>query len=519
MAKQDAGSYYRYCPSEGRIKLSDAVCFGRRRANYPKCRGCQFNDEEKAGGSSAQPQGVSDMISTVFKAYDVRATWPDPLNEELAWRIGHATAQFLRSSLTGYARSDPDVNTILVGRDMRTSSPSLSAALIEGIRSTGTGVIDIGMIDTSQIYFALNHLKCCGGVQTTASHNPAHYNGFKVCGLGGKPIGQNTGLQEIQRIAAAIHPHDTRAEGPIKAVDLSDEYKAFVRGVLKALPRPLKVVADASNGMAGPWFEKIYGDVPNLSLTVLNAETTGEFVHEPNPLIDANLVQLQQAVRKQKADLGVCFDGDADRLMFVNEKAAIIRCDIMTALLASVFLEKSPGSTIVYDLRSSRVVKEEIEKAGGVPRRERVGHVFMKKSLADAKGIFGGELSGHFYFQENWYCDSGMLIFAHVVNLLAGQSKPISALIQPLLRYATSGERNFKNPDKDGTIRALAETHADAEVDFLDGVTVQYEDWWFNVRPSNTEPLLRLNVEADTPALMDAKLAELTPLLGEPVAH
>jgi phosphomannomutase len=315
-----------------------------------------------------------------------------------------------------------------------------------------------------------------------------------------------------------MHRHETGQAGPLRSVDLTQEYKTFVRGFLKPV-RKLKVVVDASNGMAGKWFPILFADVDKLQAILLNPETTGEFVHDPNPLIDANLAQLQKEVRSQDADLGICFDGDADRCMFVDDKAQIVRCDLVTALLARVFLRQHPGSTIVYDLRSSRVVPEEIEAAGGVPRRERVGHAFMKKALADSKALFGGELSGHFYFRDNWYCDSGALVFICMLNVLTEQRKSLAKLIKPLQRYASSGERNFKNEDKEGTIHALAERYGDGRVDFLDGVTVDYDDWWFNVRPSNTEPLLRLNVEAKTNQLLQQKLKELTKQLGEPVTH
>ncbi|MFQ6048013.1 MAG: phosphomannomutase/phosphoglucomutase, partial [Phycisphaerae bacterium] len=330
--------------------------------------------------------------------------------------------------------------------------------------------------------------------------------------------GQDTGLQEIRRIALAVHRHETTTPGSLRQVDLSAEYKGFIRQFLHPL-RKIKVVVDASNGMAGKWFDILFGDAENLRAVVLNCETTGQFVHDPNPLIDANLAQLQEAVRRRKVDFGVCFDGDADRCMFVDEQGQIVRCDLITALLARAFLRAHPGSTIVYDLRSSRVVPEEIKQAGGIPRRERVGHAFMKQALADSKGVFGGELSGHFYFRDNWYCDSGMLAFVHMVNLLSHEQKPLSRLIKPLQRYVASGERNFENDDKDGTIERLAERYQDGQLDFLDGITVNYDDWWFNVRPSNTEPLLRLNLEARTVRLLKKKLAEVSSLLGKPVSH
>jgi phosphomannomutase len=279
------------------------------------------------------------------------------------------------------------------------------------------------------------------------------------------------------------------------------------------------VVVDASNGTAGRWFPILFNGVPNLAVLPLNFEHDGEFVHPPNPLVPANLDQLRAAVRDQKADFGACFDGDADRCVFVDGHADIVRTDRVTALLASDYLREKPGSTVVYDLRSSRIVPEIISRAGGIPRRERVGHVFMKRALSEASGVFGGELSGHFYFRDFFYCDSGFLAFIAVLNVLTRTGQPLSALMEPLNIYASSGERNFENEDKEGTFQQIAEKYRDAEIDHLDGVTVQYPDWWFNVRASNTEPLLRLNMEAGNPELLQQKLDELTPLLGKGVAH
>jgi phosphomannomutase len=524
---QQTEKYYRHCPGEERIRISDAVCSGRRRANFAKCKACPFNDDRRGqndvevvvrrrSGVEAQRDASDGSISKVFKAYDVRATYPDPLNEEVAWRVGYATSQFLRGQLSGVDRADRQANTLLVGRDMRPSSQSLQKAFIEGALAAGADVIDIGMVDTPQIYFAVNHLTSCGGVQTTASHNPAEYNGFKVTGQKGKAIGQDTGLEEIKRLAMSAPRQGGSQRGQLRRQDLSGPYKAFVRQFLKA-SRPMRVAVDASNGMAGKWFPILFGDVPGLHINQRNFDTldkTGRFAHDPDPLIEANLSRLQQAVRRHGSDFGACFDGDADRCGFVDETGRIVRSDLLTALLARHFLKDNPGATIVYDLRSSWVVKEEIERAGGVPRRQRVGHVFMKRAMADSGGLFGGELSGHFYFRDNFYCDSGVLAFVAVMNLLAEAGKPLSELVAPLARYANSGERNFVNNDPEATLKNLVAKYADARIDTLDGVTVQYPDWWFNVRRSNTEPLLRLNLEARTRALMDEKLAELTPLLG-----
>ena len=458
------------------------------------------------------------MIEKVFKAYDVRAIYPDPLDESIAWRIGHAAAVFFRNALSAADRIDSKRMSVVVGRDMRKSSPALAKALSDGVRSTGTRVIDVGMIDTPQIYFAVNHFHAIGGIQTTASHNPAHYNGFKLCGRRGVPVGQDTGLGEVCRIARKVNERYASEPADLIESDLTSLYKSFVRRFLKPVRR-MKVVIDASNGMAGKWAPIIFGDVPDLDLTFLNLETTGEFVHEPNPLVDANLDQLREEVRKVGADFGVCFDGDADRCVLVDENANIVRCDMITALLARWFLKRHPGTTIVYDLRSSRTLPEEIKKYGGTPRRQRVGHSFMKKALAESDGAFGGELSGHFYFKDNFYCDSGMLALAHVLNVLTEAEKPLGELVGPLMKYSASGERNFENPNKDGTIAKLAEIYDDAEIDHLDGITIQYENWWCNVRKSNTEPLLRLNLEADSPELMDEKIEEVAAHLGKPVTH
>lgn len=531
MAARGEQQYERYCPGEEHIRISEAVCVGRRKANFHKCPGCQFNDDEKGRASYNAPLNITRMRSTtltavkeefmierVFKAYDVRATVPDLLNEEVAWRIGNGTAQFLRTLLTGYDRSDDDMNTLIVGRDMRKSSPSLTRAFIEGAAATGTRIIDIGMIDTSQIYFATNHLKCCGGVQVTASHNPPNYNGFKICGPKGKPVGADTGLKEIERIAKAVSRHQGFSLEGVRTMDLSKPYRDYLRKFLVE-PRPLTIVVDASNGMAGRWFPIVFSGLPNLRVIPLNFEHDGEFVHPPNPLVEANLDQMRTAVREHKADFGACFDGDADRCIFVDETGKTVRCDLLTAMLAAEYLRGNPGAAVVYDLRSSRIVKDVVTSNGGVPKRQRVGHVFMKRAMAESNGVFGGELSGHFYFRDFWNCDSGFLALIAVLNAMTRHNQPLSALLRPYEKYSSSGERNFENPDKDGTFQKILAKYRDASIDQLDGVTVQYPTWWFNLRASNTEPLMRLNLEADTPELVEAKLAELSPMLGHPVEH
>ena len=460
------------------------------------------------------------MIEKIFKAYDVRATYPNPLNEESAWKVGHATAQFLKRSRQ--SNPVPKVkleNTIVVGRDMRPHSPDLAKALCDGIRSVGMDVIDVGMIDTSFIYFAINHLDCVGGIMTTASHNPVEYNGFKISGPKAKPIGAASGLDDIKRICSTLaRVGVTGLHGKYEQLDLWQPYRQHVLKFLD-LKRKLRVAVDGSNGMAGKMVPAVFGGVPNLEIVPMNFEITGSFVHEPNPLVEQNLAQLKQKIVEAKPDLGGCFDGDADRCIFLDENARVIGCDILTALLAEDFLarEENKGSTIVYDLRSSHVVPDVVTRAGGVPRRDRVGHAFIKKTLAETNAVFGGELSGHFYFRDNFFADSGAIAFACTLSVLSKQDKPLSELIAPLYTYSHSGELNFHVEDKDAKIRELAETYVKGKSDYLDGITVELGDWWFNVRKSNTEPLLRLNMEARTPELMREKLAELKKLLGEPI--
>jgi phosphomannomutase len=410
-------------------------------------------------------------------------------------------------------------NTVVVGRDMRPSSPDLAKALSDGLRSVGMNVIDVGMVDTSFIYFAFNHLDCVAGIMTTASHNPIQYNGFKISGPKARPIGAATGLEDIRRIASMLRIGQTGVSGKYEELDLWSDYRRHVRQFLH-LRRTLRVAIDASNGMAGKMVPAVFGDDRYLEIVPLNFEITGRFVHEPNPLVESNLDQLKSLMAETQVDLGVCFDGDADRCMFIDENRRTIGCDIITALLARDFLRDSrnKGSAIVYDLRSSKVVPEEIEQAGGVPRRERVGHAFMKKALAETGGVFGGELSGHFYFRDNFFADSGAIAFARLLSLLSSQRSPLSELTDPLGRYSQTGEINFHVEDKDAKIRELAEHYKKAAIDYLDGITIDFGDWWFNVRKSNTEPLLRLNLEANSQALTDQKFNELKKVLGEP-AH
>lgn len=479
------------------------------------------------------------MLGRIFKAYDIRGTYPDLLNDNMAWQIGHGAAKFLLASAHAAGETTPMMRNIVVGRDMRHSSPSLSRQLMQGINDQGADVIDLGLIDTSMIYFAINHLDCAGGVMVTASHNPPNYNGFKISGRKAKPIGEATGLADIRKNAAMVDKATvTKAGGRLEQRDLWPAYARHVRSFLDTGGAKLKVVIDASNGMAGTMIPRVFGKasplgpVPGLTIFELNFDNTKNvFAHEPNPLVLANLRQTQELVLREKADAGFCYDGDADRCMVVDEKGRPVGCDLLTALLAKRFLAIAPGSPVCYDLRSTKAVAEEVKKAGGRPVRCRVGHVFMKQAMAEQGACFGGELSGHFYFRDNFNADSGAIAMCSVLSILAKSGKPMSQLINPIARYEQSGEINFQIEDKDAALARIKqefgpESAYEGEIDELDGVTIDCftraggkGGWWCNVRKSNTEPLLRLNLETKDRKTMDRMLAAISPFLGKRVDH
>jgi phosphomannomutase len=447
---------------------------------------------------------------SIFKAYDIRGKVPSELDSALAGRIGYHFARLLKAQ------------KLVVGRDMRTHSPQLEAAVIEGIRDAGADVIDIGLASTPMAYFAVGSQPCDGGLVVTASHNPGEYNGMKLCRAGAAPVSGATGIQELEQLCKQELPRTAAKRGALAQLDLLDAYAAHVARFAE-LPRPIKVAIDASNGMAGYTLPPILERLKKLSVETLFMTPDGTFPnHEANPLKEQNLDPVRALVRKSKANFGVGFDGDADRCCFVDETGRTVPNDLMTALMARVQLARHPGAPIVYDLRSSWVVREEIAQAGGKPLRDRVGHSFIKATMRAQKAVFGGELSGHFYFAENYTCDSGEIAFATAASLLSRSDKPFSELVLGLRRYHSSGEINFQVSDKDALMQQIRTRYRDGRQDELDGITVEYGElgkppwWWFNVRASNTEPLLRLNLEASDAALSKAKQAELVGMLGNP---
>jgi len=468
----------RHCPGE-RAPISEAICRARQRRKYAGCAGCEFSDKDQGPREGA----MAARSARIFKAYDIRGVVPDELDERVAERIGAATARFMGA------------RRLAVSRDMRGSSVALSEALMQGIMLAGCDVADLGLASTDANYFATGFLAVDGGVQTTASHNPPEYNGFKVSRKYAVPVGRDSGLESIRNLVSGPPIRPAADRGLREAVDILPGFRDHVLSFAHDVP-PLKMVIDAGNGMAGRMLPPILEALP-VQVKQLYFDLDGTFPnHEANPLKEENCVDLQNAVRETGADLGAAFDGDGDRCVFVDERGEIVRCDLITALIAGALLRERGSSTVLYDVRSSRVVPEEIRKWGGIPCRERVGHAFMKATMRRRDAVCGGELSGHFYFRDNYYADSGAIALISVLDILGERKKPFSHILAPLRRYAQTGEINYEVDDKEGKIKELGRVLADGRSDHPDGITVEYEDWWFNVRASNTESLLRLNLEA-----------------------
>ena len=449
-------------------------------------------------------------MAGIYKAYDIRGIYPDEINEGIARSVGLAFPAILDET----ARAQG--NTVVVSRDMRSHSTPIAAALIDGLSSAGLDVLDIGLATTPMNYFATGSLGAAGGLQVTASHNPARYNGIKMSLSDARPVSGDDGIPLIERLVASgeLAPADT--PGSISEGEVFDAYAAKVLSFLEGTDaRRLKVVVDAANGMGAiyrPILERM-----NVDLDLLYFELDGTFPnHEANPLKEENLRDLSERVRETGADLGISFDGDADRSAFVDERGELVASDLTTGVIGGELLRADPGKHVLYDLRSSRAVAEYISECGGIPVRERVGHSFMKATLRAKQGIFGGELAGHYYFRDAYNADNAILAVVEILNLLRRTGGTLSEAVAPLRRYAKAPEINFEVEDKAGKIEALAAKYADGEIDYLDGISVNYPDWWFNVRPSNTEPYLRLVLEAGTEEDLAAKRAELVALLGTP---
>ncbi|TMC40369.1 MAG: phosphomannomutase/phosphoglucomutase [Chloroflexi bacterium] len=436
----------------------------------------------------------------IFHAYDVRGIYGENLTDDVAYRIGRAAAQYLQ------------VPEIAVGRDMRLSSPQLAAALIRGITDQGVNAIDLGMTTTDGLYFAVGKFNFPAGVMITASHNPAQYNGMKFCRAQAFPISLESGLSDIRDLAVSGKFAEPASKGQVIKRDITDDHvKHALSFVDVSRIRPLKVVIDAGNGMAGLIMPKVFQHLP-CELVPLYFELDGNFPHHPaSPIEPENMVDVQKKVREVGADLGAAFDGDADRMFPVDEHGDLVDGSKVIAAVSNSLLQKFPGSTILYNLIVSKSVPELINKLGGKAIRTRVGHSYIKAEMRQNNAIFGGEHSGHFYFRDNWFADSGLIALLILLELVSVENKPLSEILKPLDHGFRSGEINSTIADAQGKMHALEEHFGKnaKSVDHLDGVTLDFGDWWFNVRPSNTEPLLRLNLEANSRELMEQKRDEV----------
>jgi phosphomannomutase len=446
------------------------------------------------------------MLSpSVFKAYDVRGVVPDELDEEGAYRLGRAYV----------AEFEPAV--MAVGRDMRLSSPGLAKALARGAADQGADVVDLGQIGTEMLYFAVGEYGYEGGIQVTASHNPRQYNGMKIVRRGALPVGGDTGLEKLKQGAVDGEPPAPGAPGSITERDVYAEFHDRVMQFIDpSALRPLRVVLDGANGMAGPMIEPLLNRLP-IDAIPSNMNPDGTFPnHEPNPLLEENRQFIIEQVRSQGADLGIAWDGDADRCFFIDDTGEFVPGDLITALIARSMLEKHPGATIVYDLRASWAVRDTVEQAGGTALENRVGHAFIKARIRKEQAVFAGEVSGHYYFKDFYWCDTGIVPALVLLELISKSGKQLSELLAPYReRYFISGEINSTVGDVPLKLQELKERYRDeaVRVSHLDGISFEFDDWHFNVRPSNTEPLLRLNLEALSQQKMEAKRDEVLALI------
>ena len=436
---------------------------------------------------------------SIFKAYDVRGIYPDQINEEAAYRIGWATSKFLNAK------------TIAVGRDMRLSSPALAKALIEGITSAGTDAVDLGMIGTDMYYMAVPKYGYDGGIVVTASHNPKEWNGMKFIRAGAVPISSDTGLKEIKELSLNGNISKASVQGKVYQKDIYEDYVQHVLSFIDPSKiKPYKIVMDPGNGMGGYIASHIFKHLP-CQIIPMNFEPDGTFPnHEPNPMLEENQGPIVERVLAEKADLGVMWDGDADRCFLVDSNGRFVEGYFITALLAEAVLRKKPGATILCDPRNIWAVVDTVRENGGRLVINKAGHSFLKEAMRRENAAFGGEMSGHYYFQENYCADSGMIPVLMILELMSEKGKSLAELVEPLRsKYFISGEINSEVEDAQAIIAKLKERYSDGEISLIDGLSVEYPDWRFNVRPSNTEPLLRLNVEARSKELMEQKRDEL----------
>jgi phosphomannomutase len=433
---------------------------------------------------------------SIFRAYDIRGIYPDELDEEAGYAIGRAFVTFL------------NVDTVIVGRDMRLSGPQMLDAVTRGLMDQGANVINIGMVSTDQYYYACATLDKAG-IMVTASHNPAQYSGLKMVKKMPQLLSGDAGIQDLRHIVENDAYAQAVGKGTMTEMDLSQDFVNMVLGLVdvEALSN-LKVIADTGNGMVGPILSRIYAQLPSIDLTGMYLEPDGSLPnHGLDPLQPENRAELEQRVMLDNADIGFAFDGDGDRFFTIDDRGRFVSGDFLTALMAQYYLEKYPGSNILYDVRASWAVPDLVKAAGGTPMMERVGHAFIKARMAKENAVFAGEVTGHYYFKDFFFADSGIIPSLIIMEMMSKKNASLSELLAPLeAKYFISGEINTRiSADPQAKMEELAATFSDADIHRLDGISVNYDDWHFNVRPSNTEPLLRLNLEAMSQDLMEEK--------------
>ncbi len=471
----------------------------------------------------------------IYKAYDIRGIYPDELNEELAKKIAQAFAVMRKKEL------NKEQITIVVGEDMRISSPSLKKQVIEGLFQSGVRIIDVGLVSTPTFYFAVSYFGYDGGLMVSASHNPAQYNGIKLVREGAKPFGQGNGMEELQKI---VENMSLRDEG--EAILRSSESSGIATSLsglamtienkgnmilkeeilftqtkeeekfadLKKI-RPMKIVADAANAMGAQYLSELFADLPQIEFIKMNFELDGTFPsHEADPFKDENIADLKKRVLQEKADLGIATDGDGDRIFFIDNKGELVEPSIIRGIMAELFLRDNPGSTICYDIRPGKITRDMIEQNGGVPSVTRVGHSLIKKQMLETGAVFGGESSGHFFVKFPYgVFEAPMVVTLKLLQELSEKNISLADYTEPLKKYFHSGEINFKVADKNAVMQKLKEKFADAEISDLDGLTFEYPDFWFNVRASNTESLLRLNLEGINEELVKEKIVKVSEII------
>ncbi|MBN2190445.1 MAG: phosphomannomutase/phosphoglucomutase [Candidatus Aureabacteria bacterium] len=444
-----------------------------------------------------------EIKESIFKAYDIRGVFPEEINEDIAYRIGRSFVSFLKAK------------NIAVGRDMRVSSPALAKSFIKGVVDQGCNVTDFGMVGTDMLYVGVAMYGYEGGVIITASHNPKEYNGMKLVRERAIPLSGETGIQDIKKMVVENNFAEPEKKGNLYNRDIWADYVKHTLGFVDSSKiKPFKIVMDAGNGMSGKMIPPVFEKLP-VTIIPMYFDVDGTFPnHEANPLIEENRVEIMKRVVEENADLGIAFDGDVDRCFFIDDQGEFVSGDFVTALLAEAILRKHHGESILYDLRASWAVRDKVLENGGKPFMNRVGHAFFKERMRKEKAIFGGEVTGHYYFRDNYNADSGIIPALLMLELLSTKEAKLSQLIKPLKeKYFISGEINSKVRDTQGKIKELAERYNDAQISYLDGISVDYDDWHFNVRPSNTEPLLRLNLEAKTKEMMEQKKNEVLAII------